>query len=396
MVIPTLDLDPYDEAFLADPFPFHAELRDAGPVVRLPSTGTLAVARYQEVRRVLSEWENFCSGRGVGIQDFAKEKPWRPQSFVLETDPPFHDRTRKVLDQVLAPAAIRALRQRLAEAAETLIDELLQHRTFDAISDLAEAYPLTVFPDAMGMKRENRRFLLPWGNMIFNSFGPANERLRNATADAEPVLAWLFGQVKREALAPAGFGAEIHVAADRGDLTEAEAEAVVRAVLSAGVDTTVSSLGAAVYCLARFPEQFQRLRATPSLARTAFEEAIRLETPVQTFFRTVTRATELGGERVSEGEKVLMFLGAANRDPRRWARPDEYDIGRSNAGHVGFGVGIHQCVGQVLARMEGECVLGALARKAVAIEITGPVERRMNNTLRGLTKLPVRLARADG
>ncbi|HEX5325190.1 MAG TPA: cytochrome P450 [Acetobacteraceae bacterium] len=110
---------------------------------------------------------------------------------------------------------------------------------------------------------------------------------------------------------------------------------------------------------------------------------------MQTFFRTTTRTTDIGGEPIGEGEKVLMFLGAANRDPRRWEQPDEYDITRQNAGHVGFGAGIHGCVGQVLARLEGEVVLTALARKVVSIEITGPPRRRCNNTLRGLASLPV-------
>jgi cytochrome P450 len=98
--------------------------------------------------------------------------------------------------------------------------------------------------------------------------------------------------------------------------------------------------------------------------------------------------------RLGEGEKVLMFLGAANRDPRRWQRPDEYDVARSTSGHVGFGSGIHQCVGQLLARLEGECLLGALARRVAAIEIAGPPRRRYNNTLRALSSLPVRLTPA--
>jgi cytochrome P450 len=117
---------------------------------------------------------------------------------------------------------------------------------------------------------------------------------------------------------------------------------------------------------------------------------VRYETPVQTFFRTTTRPVDIAGTSVGEGEKVLMFLGAANRDPRRWEWPGEYDILRRTTGHVGFGSGIHQCVGQLLARLEGECVLAALARKAAAIEITGPPRRRYNNnTLRALASLPV-------
>ncbi|MBV9117471.1 MAG: cytochrome P450 [Acetobacteraceae bacterium] len=394
MTIPALDIDPFSAAFFEDPFPAHAALREAGPVVRLSRYGVLAVARYDEVQTMLADWRAFSSARGVGLSDFAKERPWRLPSLVLETDPPLHDRTRKVLDGVLSPAALRRLRAGFQDAAEALIDALLARGEFDAIPDLAEAYPLTVFPDAVGMPRENRRFLLPYGNMVFNSFGPRNQFFADAVRDAEPVLAWVQAQSQRAALAPEGFGAAIHRAADAGDLTEDEAPIVVRSLLTAGVDTTVSGLGAAIYCLARFPEQFQRLRADPGLARAAFEEAVRYESPVQTFFRITTRATEIGGVPVAEGEKVLMFLGAANRDPRRWENPDAYDVTRRNAGHVGFGAGIHGCVGQVLARMEGEAVLGALARKAAAIEITAPPERRYNNTLRALAHLPVRLVPA--
>ena len=112
---------------------------------------------------------------------------------------------------------------------------------------------------------------------------------------------------------------------------------------------------------------------------------------MQTFFRITTRPVEIGGEAVGEGEKVLMFLGAANRDPRKWERPEAYDIGRRTVGHIGFGSGIHACVGMALARLEGECVLAALAKRVARIEVTGEPRRRYNNTLRGLASLPVRL-----
>jgi cytochrome P450 len=388
---PTSDLDPFSAAYFEDPHSAQEALREAGPMVRLIRYDVWAAARYDEVFAILNDWRTFSSARGAGLSDFKKEKPWRLPSLVLETDPPLHDRTRTVLDRVLSPAAIRGLRARFVEAADRLIDELLERRSFDAVPELAEAYPLEVFPDAVGMPRENRRHLLPYGNMVFNSFGPRNSYFEEAVRDAEPVLAWVQAQSQRSALAPDGFGAAVHAAADAGQLTADEAPIVVRSILTAGVDTTVSGIGAAVYCLARFPEQFHRLRANPALARAAFEEAVRFESPVQTFFRTTTRDVEIGGLQIGEGEKVLMFLGAANRDPRKWERPDEYDIERRNAGHVGFGYGIHQCVGQVFARLEGECVLSSLARKVSAIDITGPVRRRYNNTLRGLTSLPVTL-----
>jgi cytochrome P450 len=391
---PVSDIDPFCAAFFEDPFPAHRQLRDLGPVVRLVHYGVWAAARYAEVHAILNDWQTFVSSRGVGLSDFAKEPPWRPKSLVLEVDPPLHDRTRRVLARVLSAAAMRDLREGFAQEADALIEQLVERGTIDAVTDLAEAYPLTVFPDAMGMARDNRHFLLPYGNMLFNAFGPRNAFFAASVADAEPVLAWLQRQMQRDALAPGGFGAAIHAAADSGELTVEEAPIVARSLLSAGVDTTVSGLGAAVYCLARFPDQFARLRARPSLARAAFEEAVRYESPVQTFFRTTSRAVEIGGVPVGEGEKVLMFLGAANRDPRHWQRPDEYDITRNTVGHVGFGSGIHHCVGQLLARLEGECVLAALARRVAAIEIAGPPRRRYNNTLRALASLPVRLTPA--
>jgi cytochrome P450 len=389
MTIPNLDIDPFCEAFFDDPFPAHAALRDAGPVAYLPRYDLFAIARYDHVQAALTNWEDFSSARGVGLSDFAREKPWRLPSLLLETDPPLHDRTRKLMDRVLSPAAVRALRTDFTAAADTLIDTLLERGSFDAVPDLAEAYPLAVFPDAVGMPQENRRFLLPYGNMVFNSFGPRNAFFDAALRDATPVLEWVQAQSRREALAPVGFGAVIHAAADTGEVARDEAEILVRSLLTAGVDTTVNGLGAALYCLARFPAQFARLRADPTLARGAFEEAIRLESPVQTFFRTTVHDAAVADETISEGHKVLLFLGAANRDPRRWDQPDDYDITRRAAGHVGFGTGIHGCVGAVLARLEGEVVLSALARKVARIEITGTPCRRYNNTLRGLASLPI-------
>jgi cytochrome P450 len=391
VAIPVSDIDPFAAEYFEDPLPAQEALREAGPVVRLSRYGVFACARYAEVKAMLDDWQAFSSARGVGIQDFAKEAPKRPKSLVLETDPPLHDRTRKVQARVLSPAAIAALRDPFRDAAEALVDRLLERREFDAIPEIAEAYPLEVFPDAMGMPRENRRHLLPFGNMVFNSFGPENAYLARAIDDAKEALPWVFEQSQRRNLNATGFGAGIHAAADTGELTEDEAAGVTRGVLTAGVDTTVSGIGAAVYCLARFPDQFDRLRADPKLARAAIEEAVRFETPVQTFFRTTTREVTFGDDTVPEGSKVLMFLGAANRDPRKWERPEEYDIGRRTIGHVGFGSGIHACVGMALARLEGECILAALARRVARIEITGPPRRRYNNTLRGLAGLPVRL-----
>ena len=384
-------IDPFSREFLTNPYPFHEELREAGPVVWLDRYDIWAMARHEEVRACLMDWETFCSSAGVGLSDFRKETPWRPPSLILEADPPLHTRTRAVLTRILSAAAMKKLWATFEADAVVLVDRLVERGTFDAIKDLAEVYPLKVFPDAVGLDADGRENLLPYGNMAFNAFGPRNDLFHQAMANAEPVVSWIMSKCQRAALAPGGLGAQIYAAADAGELDEHEASLLVRSFLTAGLDTTVVGLGNALFCFAQHPEQWRRLRQDPSLARAAFDEVLRFEAPVQTFFRTTTRAVEVTGVRLGEGEKVLLFLAAANRDARRWEDPDCFDITRRATGHLAFGVGIHGCVGMAVARMEGEIVLSLLARKVQSIELDGAPERRLNNTLRGLSRLPVRV-----
>lgn len=384
-------IDPFSHAFLSDPYPHHEAMRAAGPVVWLDHYGIWGMARHQEVRDALTDWQTYCSGAGVGLSDFRKEPPWRPPSIILEADPPLHTRTRAVLTRILSPAAINVLRETFAREAEALVDRLAERREFDGIADLAEAYPLKVFPDAVGISEEGRENLLSYGNMVFNSFGPRNDLFEKAMANAGPVRDWIMSKCSRAALAPDGLGIQIFAAVDSGELTELEAGMLVRSFLSAGIDTTVYGLGNALYCFANYPEQWAVLRENPSLIRLAFEEVLRFEAPVQTFFRTTTKAIEVGGVKLGDGEKVLLFLAAANRDPRRWDKPEIFDVKRRATGHMTFGTGIHGCVGQAVARLESEAVFGALAKRIAAFELTGEPKRRLNNTLRGLDSLPLRV-----
>jgi cytochrome P450 len=388
---PTSSIDPFSHGFLEDPYPHHESLREAGPVVWLEHYGIWAMARHQEVRDALTDWQTYCSGAGVGLSDFRKEPPWRPPSIILEADPPLHTRTRAVLTRILSPAAINVLRARFEREAAALVDRLVDQREFDGIADLAETYPLKVFPDAVGLAEEGRENLLPYGNMVFNSFGPRNDLFDKAVANAGPVRDWIMSKCSGAALKPDGLGMQIFRAVDSGELTEAEAGMLVRSFLSAGIDTTVYGLGNALYCFASYPEQWTILHENPSLIRLAFEEVLRFEAPVQTFFRTTTKDIDVAGQRLGEGEKVLLFLAAANRDPRRWERPDHFDVRRRATGHMTFGTGIHGCVGQAVARLESEAVFGALAKRVASFELTGEPSRRLNNTLRGLDTLPLRI-----
>jgi cytochrome P450 len=284
---------------------------------------------------------------------------------------------------------VRALRVDFEREAIELVGHLLELGSFDAVMHLAEAYPLKVFADAVGVPEQGRENLLPYANMVFNAFGPRNQLLADAMARAQPVQAWIAASCQRDALRPGSLGAQIWSAVDRGKVPEEWAPLLVRSLLSAGIDTTVNGIAAAIYALASHPDQWNLLRQNPSLATSAFEETIRWESPVQTFFRTTTREVEIDGGRIPGGEKALLFLGAANRDPRRWTDPDRFDIRRNASGHVGFGMGIHRCVGQTVARVEAEILLTVLAQRVERIEISGQPRRKPNNTLLAWSSIPV-------
>jgi len=388
---PSLDLDPFSDEFLTDPYPSHEILREAGPVVWLEKYGVWAVARYQQTRSVLMDWKNFISSAGVGLANFRTETPFRPPSLLLEADPPDHTRARNILVRIMSPKAIKQIRVDFERFAEELVERLVEKREIDAVKDLAEIYPVKVFPDALGLVEEGRENLLLYGNMVFNAFGPHNPIFQEALKSYEPVREWIMTQCQRENLRAKGFGEQIYQAVEAGEITLEEAPLLVRSFLSAGVDTTVNGLGNALYALVQHPDQYAKLAAHPGKAKAAFEESLRFESSVQTFFRTTSRALTFADVDMQESQKVLVFYGAANRDPRQWQHPDVFDIDRQAVGHMAFGVGIHGCVGQTIARMEGELVLTALAKRVQRIELNGEPKRRLNNTLRALGSLPVRL-----
>ncbi|THD57499.1 cytochrome P450 [Phenylobacterium sp.] len=394
---PTLDIDPFSDQFLADPYPDHERLRAAGPVVWLEKYGVYASARHAEVQQALQDWRTFSSAAGVGLANIQKgEAFFRPPSLVLEADPPLHERTRPVLALALSPSALRDLRPKFEAEAHALLDRLVSHRAFDGVTELAEVYPIRVFADALGLCEEGREHLLPYAAFLFNAFGPRNQRFEETLRAGEEARDWVTRQCNRGALRPGSLGARVFDGVDRGEVSVDEAALLVRSLLSAGLDTTVYGLGNALFAMATHPEAWAQLQARPELARPAFEEALRFESSVQTFFRTTTTETELGGVALPAGAKILLFLGAANRDSRRWEQPDRFDILRKTSGHVAFGYGIHSCVGQAVARMEGEIVLQALAERIERIELAAPPVRRLNNTLRGLASLALRVTPRRG
>jgi hypothetical protein len=389
---PEVDFDPFSDAMLAEPFAAYEELRAQAPVVRLAKYACYAVLDYEPLCSVLNDWEHFSSAAGVGLNNYLRDKPWRPKSIILEVDPPDHNVTRRVLNRVLSRPAMERMRTTFAAEAADIVAALVARGEFDGIGDLAEVYPLKVFPDAVGLNKTGRENLLAYGTLAFNATCPHNHLFEESLRGSEQVIAWIMSQCERQALTPDGLGAHTFAAVERGEVSELEAGMLVRSLLSAGVDTTINGLGNALYCFARFPEQWQVLRERPELVRGAIDEILRFEGAVMNFFRTTTREGTLAGYRIPQHEKVLVLFSAGSRDPKHWPDAHRFDITRETKGHLGFGAGVHMCVGQMVARLEVELILGELLKRVEHIELAGAPVRRLNNALRGLASLPLRVS----
>ena len=395
VTVPVTDFDPYADAVLDDPYPHYEMLRELGPVFYLSRYDAFGIARHAEIDMVLRDAATFCSSAGVGLANFHVQEAWRKPSIILEADPPMHGRTRKVVAGLLAPASINKLRPTFEREAELLVDRVLEKGSFDAVTDLCEAYPLKVFADAVGIPAQGReKYLLPYGDMVFNAFGPVNDRFKACLDKAQAgAIGWVAEVCKRENLTPDGFGAQLYKASDDGLLAPEEAPMLVRTLLSAGLDTTVFTLCNAILSFARHPDQWALVHANPAMARQALEEVLRFESTFHSFYRTTTREVEVAGATMANEQKVCVFIGSANRDPRRWGdSADKFDVSRRAAGNMAFGTGIHGCAGQMIARLEGEIVLTALARRVKHIRLEGKPVIHYNNSVRGYTSMPVSIS----
>ncbi|RVT92186.1 cytochrome P450 [Rhodovarius crocodyli] len=389
---PVITLDPYDDAILADPFPAYDEIRRAGPAVYLEKHGVYAIGRHRDVMAALKNWRDFSSTGGSGIADIRKPGAWRSPSPIVETDPPDHTRVRGVMNKVLSPSVMRQWRAEFEAEAARLVDEMLERGSFDGVHDLSEAFIARVLPDALGLpdspERRDNLFLI--GEWNFDAQGPRNARLEATTRRVAAIEPWHQEMMKRENQASDGFGLKIFEAADAGEIPAEVAPLLIRSFLRGGLDTSSSTISAALHYLARDPAQYAALRANPDRARNAIEEAMRIETPIPYVGRLTMRDVVVDDVTIPADSKVIVMLPAANRDPDFWANPDEFDIDRKTQGHVALGYGIHMCVGQAVARLEGEVMLKALAARVETLELVGAPERRLNNNLRSFGKLPLR------
>jgi len=303
---------------------------------------------------------------------------------------------RKAMNTVISPRGVRALRAGFEDYAAELLPQLLARGRIDGIADLAQAFPLRAFGDAVGIPREGRaENLVSQGAMNFSYFGPEDDRAQHFIDQAAGTFEWVMDRTCRDSLAPGGLGAQLWELADEGAIDAQTAPLLVRALLSAGLDTTIIGIGNALKLLVEHPEEWAKLRANPRLAKFAIDEVLRFDSPFQSFFRTTAADTVFRGIRIPADTKIVLFLGAANRDPGQFGPDaDRFRIERDASGMIAFGNGIHRCVGQPVTRLEMEVVLTWLAEHVERLELDGEPVPFLHNTLKGWESLPLRLVPA--
>ncbi|GLZ00732.1 cytochrome P450 [Actinoplanes sp. NBRC 103695] len=386
--VTTSDIDLWAEDVVLAPYETYRKLRDLGPAVWLEQYQAFVVTRYRDVYDALHDHDAFASGAGVALNEQLNQKM---KGSAVVSDPPYHDHVRGVMAQPLTPRALRAHKEDFQRLADDLIDRLLERGTIDVVVDFAQLFPLSVVPDLLGWPTDGRENFLAWASAGFNALGPMNERAR---ADI-PVLAdmWAFmAEIAQPGrLRPGSWGADLVEAAQQGTVSKQLLPALIGDYLVPSLDTTVSALSSAMLLLGRHPDQWRAVRADHSLIPAALNEVIRYESPIRSLARVLTRDRELSGTVLPAGSRALMMYASANRDERYWTDPDDFDITRPDVNaHVGFGHGIHGCVGQGLARLEGHALLTALAKKVRTIEVGEP-EYRVHNTIRAIAALPATL-----
>jgi len=362
-------------------------LRELAPAVKLTRENITMLGRYEHVSEGLRDWRTFSS----------TSRPWhdpnsvRPE-ILLTDDPPKHTGVRAVIAAALSPRALAKMSDAFKADANALIESLRERsgEKIDAVAAITQAFVYKVLPDALGLPVKGREHLYAFGHMVWATMGPMNALFQEAMVDTGPVIEWAQACCRRENLTPDSLGMEMYKAADRGEITAAEAELLVGILLSAAADTTVMTMATAIQAFCEFPDQYAMLRSDPTQIRSAFDESLRWDSPSRMAGRIAMRDVEIDGVVIPKGERCGLMFAAANRDPRKWTDPERFDIRRDHRAHLGWGYGVHACVGRVLALLEADALLGAIVKNIERFEAAGEPEPWMTTIGHGPAKLPVR------
>jgi cytochrome P450 len=415
--------DPSDPRSSSDPWPIYRRIRAEAPLHRSPR-GFWVVARHADCNAVLRDRRasadslnidpaQMPEGIGVGpgdvdpVSEFESlqgsltslERDNRPFLF---RDPPDHSRLRGLVAKAFTPRMVDGLRARTEAIVDELLDEALDKGDVDAMAEFAYPLPVRVICEMLGVPAADEERFKGWSHALSRGLDPdflLPEAVKKERFDAILNFAAYFFELLEDRRAHPGPDLLSQLAlAQEGDdtLTPGELLSTCILLLVAGHETTVNLIGGGLLALLEHPEQMVAWRADPGLDRTAIEELLRFVSPVQLTGRALLDDIELTDGTLPKGAFTFLLIGAANRDPDVFERPDELDLARADNRHLGFGFGIHHCLGAPLARMEAQVALPALLRRSRDISLASgaTVSYRQNVVLRGLVDLPVHLTPA--
>ena len=382
------DIDFYGDAFIRDPIPHYAQMRAAGPVVWLTHNSAFAVARDAEVKDVLRRPDVFVSGKGLSLNDDVNALL---VGSTLNSDGDVHHQRRTITARPIMPKNIEPLRAHIETLSQGLASKLVVQQHFDAVTEFAQVLPLAVVVDLVGLGDAGEGNMLTWASATFNLFEGFNARSKASFADLVGLQTFLSEHGKPERLKDGGLAQRIFEVANEKGLSEHQAAQQIRDYINPSLDTTISVAGFAAYYFARFPDQWNILRDDPALVANAVEELVRMTTPIRAFSRYVTQDTTISGVDLPGGARVIAVYASANRDAAVWEDPDTFNVRRIVRKHVGFGHGVHTCMGLHLARLELTSLISAMLLKVKRWHLDGDPVIAMNNTIRAFAHLPVRI-----
>jgi cytochrome P450 len=392
------------------PWAWFDALREERPVAwhdePAPNHGFWSVTRYQDLLDVHMDWETYSSEKGaVALEELDQEQLDARRS-MLETDPPRHRDLRNVCNKRFTVRGLAPYEEFIRGVARGVLDQALEREEFDFVSQISKELPIRFLCSIFSVPQEDAPQLIAWGDAMIGNQDPEYSAAVVDQVDTEayrllpfrsPIArdVWAYGRRQRDLRLEEPSEdviTALTVAQQEGILTEQDYDNYFSLLMIAGNETTRHTISHGIRALMEHPDQLRLLQDEPERIPTAVEEILRWATPVLHFRRTASRDTELGGQRIREGDKVVTWYISANRDPEFFPDPHRFDVTRTPNAHVTFGPGgPHFCLGAHLARLETRVLFEELLPRLRSIEPTGPAERMRSNFVNGIKRLPVRV-----
>ena len=388
----------YGRLFSRNPYPLYRFLRRRYPVLRTP-VGFWIVTRYADAYNILRDRRTSTFDLSA-LDSFPPDDGLRSMQVLLRPAiqfrfPPDHTRLRRVMAGAFSPASLEAMRPRIQAIADRLLDAAQARGSMDAVRDFAFPLPIEVLGALMAVPERDRGKLAEWVRSLGGSIDPAASAndpgalVRESILTAKAYFSALAAERRKN---PGEDLISLLVEGQARGEVASDDEVACNAIftLVAGHETTMNMLANGTLAMLQNPAQADRLRADPALIDSSVDEILRFESPAQITFRTAIERIEVGGRTVPAGDHLIVIMGAANRDPDRFPDPDKFDIARPDNNHLAFAGGIHRCIGEPLAKLEGQIAFETLLRRMPKLRLAGGgYEWRRTMVLRGLTRLPV-------